>query len=329
MKNLKKFKLFYIIVVAVGVILIGDAFHFFNFDDVDIRDKTLAFFHKGLPCWLKPPPPPWQCGVGATVCNCDECCAVCLDECGNCLGGEPPPPPPAPTCNECGSCADSRYRWCTGGPYGSGECVDFTCDCRPELCEGGGGGGGGGGFPSPSVDLLGPATVEVPNPVILSWNSSNTDSCSASNAWSGGKPTSGSETIALGRGTYTFALNCSGPGGSASGSVIVNIIQAPQCTFWADPANIIIPQVSNLRWTCQYADSCSINQGVGFVCATETECSADLTPVRPKQTTVYDLTCSGLDGSRFYDTTVNVGFTPRLKEILPNLNFLNIEFLKT
>ena len=246
--------------------------------------------------------------------------------CGDCtLYYEDPAPegcgwvrPPSTSCVNPGLCAIRATYDCVN---------DSTWEDTGCICEGGG--GGPPPPPPPSVDLLGPATVEIPNPIILSWNSSNTDSCSASGDWSGSKPTSGSETLNLPGGTYTFTLSCSGPGGSSSDSVTIQVIQVPQCTFWADPANIIIPQVSNLRWTCQYADSCSINQGVGFVCATETECSADLTPVRPKQTTVYDLTCSGLDGSRFYDTTVNVGFIPRLKEILPKLNFLNIEFLKT
>ncbi|MEK7521159.1 MAG: hypothetical protein AAB560_03740, partial [Patescibacteria group bacterium] len=65
--------------------------------------------------------------------------------------------PPAESCDACASCGDSRYRWCTGGQYGSGQCVDFTCDCRPDLCNGdaeGPGGGPGGGAPAaPSVDL--------------------------------------------------------------------------------------------------------------------------------------------------------------------------------
>ncbi|MBI5079645.1 hypothetical protein HZB06_03220 [Candidatus Wolfebacteria bacterium] len=40
-----------------------------------------------------------------------------------------------------------------------------------------------------------------------------------------------------------------------------------------------------------------------------------------KQTTTYVLTCGGLDGSRSYSATVNVGFIPKLKEIIPKLNF--------
>jgi tetratricopeptide (TPR) repeat protein len=38
-------------------------------------------------------------------------------------------------CGACGSCADSRYKWCTGGAYGSGQCTYFPeCDCFPNDC---------------------------------------------------------------------------------------------------------------------------------------------------------------------------------------------------
>lgn len=264
------------------------------------------------------------------LCGCES--LACCDNCPIYVDCSPFLQPE--DCNECASCGDSRYRWCEGGSYGFGECVDYTCGgeygeaCRPDLCGGEGGPAPGGPAPlAPDVDLMGPATIEVPNSIILSWNSSNADSCSASGDWSGGKATSGSETLTLPRGTYTFRLDCSGSGGSDFDEVTIQIIQVPQCTFWADPSSIIIPQSSALRWTCQYADSCSINQGVGSVCFSESECSADLTNVRPKQTTAYTLICNGLDGSRSYDATVNVGFIPKLKEILPpQLNWLYSEF---
>ncbi|MEK7128906.1 MAG: hypothetical protein AAB858_01000, partial [Patescibacteria group bacterium] len=234
MKNFKKFKNFYLyIIIAVGLILISSVFPLFNFDNIN---KALA---KGIPippffpdppdipefpffpdlpplvpdlppllppllppidCSFQPPPLPTACGLPlppiefgfVPVCDCDPCCLFCYTE--GC--GESPPPIP-PGCSACGvpnplgeSPPDSRYSWCD--PPGGWV----------ELC-----GGGPPPPPPPSVDLLGPATVEVPNPVILSWNSSNTDSCSASGGWSGSKPTSGSETIALGRGTYTFTLS--------------------------------------------------------------------------------------------------------------------------
>ncbi|MEK9183911.1 MAG: tetratricopeptide repeat protein, partial [Patescibacteria group bacterium] len=87
-------------------------------------------------------------------------------------GGDDDEPPSG--CGDCGSCNDSRYRWCNG------ECVDYTCECRPDLCDGGGGGpprcddscyscgtysecGRFCGYCPPSVSLSGPSVVEVPN----------------------------------------------------------------------------------------------------------------------------------------------------------------------
>ncbi|MEK7521099.1 MAG: hypothetical protein AAB560_03420, partial [Patescibacteria group bacterium] len=157
------------------------------------------------------------------------------------------------SCGACASCGDSRYRWCTGGQYGSGTCVDFTCDCRPDLCNGGGGGGGGGGPPPPpppasvdlrvnGVDSLG-SPLEVPASFTLSWTTANADSCSASGNWSGGKSTGGSESFSdIPRGTYSYTLNCSGPGGSGSDSVSFQIVQVPRCSLSANPVQIVRPQ---------------------------------------------------------------------------------------
>lgn len=171
--------------------------------------------------------------------------------------------------------------------------------------------------PPPSVNLMGPPVVEIPDPIQLGWGSSNADSCSASGNWSGSKATSGSETIkakttTADRGTYNFSLSCSGPGGTASDSVNVKVIQVPRCDFTTDPSSIIPPQASTLSWSCQYADTCSIDQGIGSV-----NPNSGTKEVRPAQTTAYTLTCSGLDGSRSYEATVTVGFQPRLREVIP------------
>ena len=88
--------------------------------------------------------------------------------------------------------------------------------------------------------------------------------------------------------------------------------KVPQCTFTANPASILLPQSSTLSWSCQYADSCSIDQGIGSVSSV-----SGAKNVTPTQTTTYTLTCSGLDGSRSYQATVNVGFIPRIREIIP------------
>jgi len=164
----------------------------------------------------------------------------------------------------------------------------------------------------PTVDLTSWPTFELPEQVHLYWTSTNANSCVASGDWSGSKPTSGDEYLSKPRGTYTFILTCTGRGGRASDSVTVKVIQVPKCTFTANPTSIIPPQSSTLSWECIYADSCSIDQGVGSV----NNPVSGTKQVRPTKTTTYTLTCDGLDGSRSYQATV-VGLTPRLREVVP------------
>ncbi|MDP1629172.1 MAG: hypothetical protein Q8L57_00975 [bacterium] len=166
--------------------------------------------------------------------------------------------------------------------------------------------------PPPTGDLTSWPTFEIPEPIHLRWTSTNADSCTASGDWSGNKTTQGDEYLSKPRGTYTFTLTCTGPGGSASDSVIVRVIQVPQCTFTANPTTIIPPAFSTLSWECIYADSCSIDQGIGSV-----NNVSGTKDVRPPQTTTYTLTCDGLDGSRSLPATITVGFIPWIREVIP------------
>ena len=93
----------------------------------------------------------------------------------------------------------------------------------------GGGGGGGSSEPTPpptpaaSVTISAdPLSVLIGNTTTLTWSTTNASSCSASGAWSGSKPTSGTEDIAIESvGDNQFTLTCSGSGGSGSSSVTV------------------------------------------------------------------------------------------------------------
>lgn len=173
----------------------------------------------------------------------------------------------------------------------------------------------------PEVNLFGPTEVLIPNPLYVNWTASNVSYCSATsspNVWNSSKPFSGPETIypitnTNNRGTYDFTLTCSdNNGNSASDNHTATIIQIPRCSFAANPTSIILPRTSTLEWSCSYADSCSIDQGIGSV-----NNVSGSQEVRPSQITTYTLTCNGLDGERYWQATVNVGFTPRLREVAP------------
>jgi uncharacterized repeat protein (TIGR01451 family) len=80
----------------------------------------------------------------------------------------------------------------------------------------------------PTVDIKangsnGPITINYNSSANLTWTSSNADSCYASNAWSGTKSTSGSQSTGNLTASRTYTITCSGPGGSASDSVTVNV----------------------------------------------------------------------------------------------------------
>ncbi|MDO9453115.1 MAG: GlyGly-CTERM sorting domain-containing protein, partial [Stagnimonas sp.] len=58
--------------------------------------------------------------------------------------------------------------------------------------------------------------------VLLSWNSSNTDGCSATGDWAGAQSTSASANVTVSNvGTNTYNLTCTGAGGSTTKTVFV------------------------------------------------------------------------------------------------------------
>ena len=164
----------------------------------------------------------------------------------------------------------------------------------------------------PTLTFQVSSEVEIPDPIYVGWQSQNANSCLASQDWSGSKSISGAEYLTKPRGTYTFTLSCTGPGGSIEKTGTANVIQVPRCSFAANPTSIILPASSTLSWSCEYADSCFIDQGIGSVSNV-----SGTKVVRPSVSTIYTLTCSGLDGLRASIATVNIGFEPARREVPP------------
>jgi len=81
----------------------------------------------------------------------------------------------------------------------------------------------------------GPITIPYNSSANLTWTSQNADSCTASNAWSGTKPTSGSELTGNLTSCKTYNITCSGSEGSASDSVTINISENNPPTADAGP----------------------------------------------------------------------------------------------
>lgn len=103
----------------------------------------------------------------------------------------------------------------------------------------GGGGGGGSSSPSPSASAPSPATpaptvsvslsasqVEVGEEVIITYSSSNSNSCEAKGSFPSIDSLSGTQAFSSWNiGTYNFELTCSGAGGSATASQMLTIIE--------------------------------------------------------------------------------------------------------
>jgi len=58
---------------------------------------------------------------------------------------------------------------------------------------------------------------------MLSWTSTDANSCLASDAWTGNKPPSGSESTGSLSGSTSYTLECTGSGGSVSRSVTIHV----------------------------------------------------------------------------------------------------------
>ncbi|MDP2926816.1 MAG: hypothetical protein Q8N65_01620 [bacterium] len=100
--------------------------------------------------------------------------------------------------------------------------------------------------PAPTVDIKanssdGPITIDYNTAATLFWTSSNTTICTASGDWAGAKATGGFESTNNLTSSKTYIITCSGSGGNATDSVIVNV--NPRLTLYA--ALEAIPNTGN------------------------------------------------------------------------------------
>jgi len=136
----------------------------------------------------------------------------------------------------------------------------------------------------------------------LTWNSTNTASCTASGDWSGSKSTSGSQTITNLTSDKQYILTCSGAGGSSTESVTVTVQPAPAPTVNLSASLTSVAQggSTTLSWNSFDASSCSASgdwSGSKSTSGSETIGSID-------SDSQFNLTCSGPGGNT--NDTVNI-----------------------
>jgi len=165
---------------------------------------------------------------------------------------------------------------------------------------------GPGGTASDTVNI----TVAAPSPTLtlsansgaiaqngsttLSWNSTDTTSCTASGDWSGNKAVSGSQTISGLTSDSLFMLTCSGAGGSVNDTVSVTVAaSAPTLSFSANPGSVAQNGSTTLSWNSTDATSCTASgDWSGNKAASGSQTISGLTA-----NSLYMLTCSGAGGS--------------------------------
>lgn len=99
----------------------------------------------------------------------------------------------------------------------------------------------GSGAPTLTLSAV-PSTVTSGSRATISWSSSNVTACTGSGAWTGSEATSGAKTTGSLSKDLTFALSCTGSGGTVTQSATVTVGGAAAATgdallSWAAPTS--------------------------------------------------------------------------------------------
>ena len=157
---------------------------------------------------------------------------------------------------------------------------------------------------APTVSIRAtPSTLAKGTSSTLSWNSANATSCTASGAWSGGKPMSGSQSTGVLAANATYTLTCSGPGGTAVQSTTVSIKSpTPTVSLSVGPSAITTGSSATLNWTAANATGCTASGAwSGAKALSGSQSTGALTA-----SATYTLTCTGAGGSAAQSATVSV-----------------------
>ncbi|HVT36624.1 MAG TPA: hypothetical protein VHE37_13630 [Nevskiaceae bacterium] len=159
------------------------------------------------------------------------------------------------------------------------------------------------GLPPPTLSLAAnPAALILGQNTMLSWTTTNADSCTASGAWSGTQAASGSASVTpMSTGANSYMLTCTGSGGSIAQTAVVNATPPATLSFSANPAAVAVGQASTLTWSSTGTTSCTASGGWSGTQATTG--SADVT-IAAAGAANYALSCSGAGGTAVNTVTV-------------------------
>lgn len=161
----------------------------------------------------------------------------------------------------------------------------------------------------PAVSIsASPASITLGNSTELSWTTHGITACQKSGAWSGSQDfVYGEESVTpAATGVNTYTLTCTGPGGSATGSVDVSVGPAvqPTVTLSVSPTAMTVGGSSpTLTWTSTSAQTCTASGSWGG--AQTPTGSMTINNPQPGNYT-YSLTCTGPGGSASASTSLQV-----------------------
>jgi sugar lactone lactonase YvrE len=161
-------------------------------------------------------------------------------------------------------------------------------------------------LPPPTVTFTTSATrIDPGASATLTWSTTNADSCTASDGWSGSLAPSGSTTITP-AGTETYTLSCTGPGGTTARAVSVTVAYLPTLTFTARPRNIALGERTTLEWTAANVTTCTASGSWSGVLA-----ASGSQVIKPANSVAqaYKLTCAGPGGVVEDTVVVQVSFS--------------------
>jgi hypothetical protein len=144
-----------------------------------------------------------------------------------------------------------------------------------------------------------PQSVAPGDSVVLSWSADNATFVSLDNGI-GEVPVAGNLAV-FPEATTSYTVTAINNAGSASAQVTITVVDAPPTvTLTAEPSLIDAGETAVLTWTSTYADSVTIEPGIGIA-----EQSGTLA-VSPRQTTDYTITAVGSGGATSATAKVTV-----------------------
>ena len=167
------------------------------------------------------------------------------------------------------------------------------------------------GTTAPTVALTAnPTSVPVGSASTLTWSSTNATACTASGAWSGSEPVTGTQmetpTVA---GTQSFTLTCTGAGGSANATATLNAtaLPVPTVTISVDPTTVTVGTASTLTWSSTNATACTAS---GAWSGSEPVTGTQMETPTVAGTQTFTLTCTGAGGSANATATLTATAPP-------------------